>query len=75
MSLKEQHLLVSMILSAWRLWLREIRVLGSVPASQAHEFWLPQSELPRFLDPKQIPPRDRDIHLVEFRFCSDINPQ
>jgi len=29
----------------------------------------------RHLDPKQIPPKDRDIHLVEFRFCSDINPQ
>jgi len=27
------------------------------------------------LDPKQIPTRDRDIHLVEFKFCSDINPQ
>ena len=29
----------------------------------------------RHLDPKQIPTRDRDIHLVEFKFCSDINPQ
>ena len=29
----------------------------------------------RHLDPKQIPPKDRDIHLVEFKFCSDINPQ
>ena len=27
------------------------------------------------MDPKQISPKDRDIHLVEFRFCSDINPQ
>jgi len=26
----------------------------------------------RHLDPKQIPPKDRDIHLVEFKFCSDI---
>ena len=29
----------------------------------------------RHLDPKQIPTRDRGIHLVEFKFCSDINPQ
>ena len=42
----------------------------------------------RHLDPKQIPPKDivrrgdavfppssRDIHLIEFKFCSDINPQ
>ena len=29
----------------------------------------------RHLDPKQIPIRDKDIHLVEFKFCSDINPQ
>jgi hypothetical protein len=29
----------------------------------------------RHLDFKQIPPKDRDIHLVEFKFCSDINPQ
>ena len=29
----------------------------------------------RHLDPKQIPPKDKDIHLVEFKFCSDINPQ
>jgi hypothetical protein len=29
----------------------------------------------RHLDPKQIPPKDRDIHLVEFKLCSDINPQ
>ena len=29
----------------------------------------------RHLDPKQIPTRDRDIHLVEINFCSDINPQ
>jgi hypothetical protein len=29
----------------------------------------------RDLDPKQIPPRDKDIHLVEFKNCSDINPQ
>jgi len=29
----------------------------------------------RHLDPKQIPPKDRDIHLVEFKFCSDINLQ
>ena len=29
----------------------------------------------RHLDPKQIPPKDRDIHLVEFKFCSNINPQ
>jgi hypothetical protein len=29
----------------------------------------------RHLDHKQIPTRDRDIHLVEFKFCSDINPQ
>jgi len=29
----------------------------------------------RHLDPKQIPTRDTDIHLVEFSFCSDINPQ
>ena len=27
------------------------------------------------MDPKQIPPRDRGIHLVEFKFCSDISPQ
>ena len=27
------------------------------------------------MDPKQIPPKDRDIRLVEFKFCSDINPQ
>ena len=27
------------------------------------------------MDPKQIPPKDRDIHLLEFKFCSDINPQ
>jgi hypothetical protein len=29
----------------------------------------------RHLDRKQMPPKDRDIHLVEFKFCSDINPQ
>ena len=29
----------------------------------------------RHLDSKQIPPKDRDIHPVEFKFCSDINPQ
>ena len=29
----------------------------------------------RHLDPKQIPTRDRNIHLAEFKFCSDINPQ
>jgi hypothetical protein len=29
----------------------------------------------RHLDPKQILPKDRDIHLVEFKFCSDIHPQ
>ena len=29
----------------------------------------------RHLDPKQIPPKDRDMHLLEFKFCSDINPQ
>jgi len=29
----------------------------------------------RYLDPKQISPTDRDIHLVEFKFCSDLNPQ
>ena len=29
----------------------------------------------RYLDPKQIPPRDRDIHLVEIKHCSDINLQ
>ena len=29
----------------------------------------------RHLDPKQIPQKDRDIHLVGFNFCSDINLQ
>jgi len=29
----------------------------------------------RHLDPKQIPPKDGHLHLVEFKFCSDINPQ
>jgi hypothetical protein len=29
----------------------------------------------RQLDPKQIPTRDKDIHFVEFKICSDINPQ
>jgi len=29
----------------------------------------------RHLDPKQIPPKERGIHLVEFKFCSDIRPQ
>ena len=29
----------------------------------------------RHLDPKQVPPKDRDIHLVEFKLCSDITPQ
>ena len=29
----------------------------------------------RYLDPKQIPHRDRDIHLVELNICSDMNPQ
>ena len=29
----------------------------------------------RHLDPKQIPPKDRNIYLVEFKFCSDISPQ
>ena len=29
----------------------------------------------RHLNPKQIPTRDRDTHLVQFKFCSDINPQ
>ena len=27
-----------------------------------------------FTDPKQIPYRDRDLHLIEFKFCSDTNP-
>eukprot|EP00983_Pelagomonas_calceolata_P037507 1136360-Pelagomonas_calceolata.AAC.3 len=26
------------------------------------------------LDPTEIPPQDRDIHLVEFEFCPDTNP-
>ena len=29
----------------------------------------------KYLEPKQIPPRDRDIHLVGYNICSDINPQ
>jgi len=29
----------------------------------------------RYLDPKLIPPRDSDIHLVEGKFCLEINPQ
>jgi hypothetical protein len=29
----------------------------------------------RHLDPKQILTRDRDIHLVDFKFCPDIYPQ
>jgi hypothetical protein len=29
----------------------------------------------RHLDPKQIPPKNRDIHLVELIICSDIDPQ
>ena len=28
----------------------------------------------KYLEPKQIPPRDRDIHLVGYNICSDINP-
>jgi len=38
-------------------------------------FVMPIEERGRHLDPKQIPIRDRDIHFVEFKFCSDINPQ
>eukprot|EP00983_Pelagomonas_calceolata_P102379 1158799-Pelagomonas_calceolata.AAC.2 len=26
------------------------------------------------LDPSKIPPQDRDIHLVELKFCADTNP-
>jgi len=33
-----------------------------IPGRQAH------------LDPTKIPPQDRDIHLVELKFCSDTNP-
>jgi hypothetical protein len=29
----------------------------------------------RHLDPKQTPPKYRDMHLVEFKLCSDVNPQ
>ena len=29
----------------------------------------------RHLDPNYISTRDRDIYLVEIKFCSDINPQ
>eukprot|EP00983_Pelagomonas_calceolata_P068617 1149997-Pelagomonas_calceolata.AAC.2 len=34
----------------------------SIPGRQAH------------LDPSKIPPQDRDIHLVELKFCPDTNP-
>eukprot|EP00983_Pelagomonas_calceolata_P009156 296566-Pelagomonas_calceolata.AAC.1 len=33
-----------------------------IPGRQAH------------LDPCKIPPQDRDIHLVELKFCPDTNP-
>jgi len=36
---------------------------------------MPIEEKGRHLDPKQIPPKDRVIQLVKFKFCSDINPQ
>jgi len=36
---------------------------------------MPIEKRGRHLDPKQIPPKDRDIHLVEYKSCSDINPQ
>eukprot|EP00983_Pelagomonas_calceolata_P077121 1153728-Pelagomonas_calceolata.AAC.6 len=29
---------------------------------------------PAHLDPTNIPPQDRDNHLVELKFCPDINP-
>eukprot|EP00983_Pelagomonas_calceolata_P057285 1145007-Pelagomonas_calceolata.AAC.1 len=29
---------------------------------------------PSHIDPSKIPPQDRDIHLVEFRFYTDTNP-
>eukprot|EP00983_Pelagomonas_calceolata_P056832 1144802-Pelagomonas_calceolata.AAC.4 len=33
-----------------------------IPGRQAH------------LDPSEIPPQDRDINLVELKFCPDTNP-
>ena len=38
-------------------------------------FVMPIEGRSRHLDPKQIPPKDRNIYLVEFKFCSDISPQ
>eukprot|EP00983_Pelagomonas_calceolata_P024744 779055-Pelagomonas_calceolata.AAC.1 len=29
---------------------------------------------PSHIDPTKILPQDRDIHLVEFKFCPDTNP-
>jgi hypothetical protein len=38
-------------------------------------FGMPIEGRGRHLDPKQVPPKNKGIHLVEFKFCSDINPQ
>eukprot|EP00983_Pelagomonas_calceolata_P052041 1142670-Pelagomonas_calceolata.AAC.1 len=37
---------------------------------------LPDTKVARshHLDPTKIPPQDRDIHLVGFKFCPDTNP-
>ena len=47
------------IQAALMLYLSHVR---HVPGRRAH------------LAPTNIPPQDRDIHLVEFQFCSDTNP-
>eukprot|EP00983_Pelagomonas_calceolata_P005925 196488-Pelagomonas_calceolata.AAC.1 len=40
----------------------DVIFVRSIPGRQAH------------LDPSEIPPQDRDINLVELKFCPDTNP-
>eukprot|EP00983_Pelagomonas_calceolata_P017336 544044-Pelagomonas_calceolata.AAC.1 len=35
---------------------------------------LPWPGRPTHINPTKIPPHDRDIHLVGFKFCPDTNP-
>eukprot|EP00983_Pelagomonas_calceolata_P094951 1157942-Pelagomonas_calceolata.AAC.2 len=47
--------------SAWRQSRADAVCVRSIPGRSAH------------LDPTKIPPQDRDIHLVEFKFCPDTS--
>eukprot|EP00983_Pelagomonas_calceolata_P023943 753890-Pelagomonas_calceolata.AAC.1 len=47
-----------------------IRAYKSLKTSQG----LFQTGRRAYLDPSKIPPQDRDIHLVGFKFCPDTDP-